>query len=126
MIICNRKNSPTGQYDGFVTYLLIGEESVGAKKISIQITDVDEDSEQFLHSHKPEQCCYIIEGKGLITVDDESREVFAGDAIYIPSNSRHGIKNIANGTLKYLTANSPCFGKIKEAELWPVKPRTDV
>jgi len=126
MIIRNKKNSATGQYDGFVTYLLIGEEDVGAKNISVQITDVDVNGEQFLHSHKPEQCYYIIEGKGIMTVDDETREVFAGDAIYVPSNSRHGIKNISSSPLKYLTANSPCFGKTKEAELWPLKPKTDV
>jgi phosphinothricin acetyltransferase len=126
MMIYNKKNSSTGQYDGFVTYLLIGEENVGAKNISIQITNVDVNGEQFLHSHKPEQCYYIIEGKGLMTVDDETKEVVAGDAIYLPSNSRHGIKNITNGPLKYLTANSPCFGKIKEAELWPLKPGTNV
>ncbi|MHC4479191.1 MAG: cupin domain-containing protein [Planctomycetota bacterium] len=125
MILCNKRNSPTGQYDGFVTYLLIGEENVGAKNISIQITDVDENGEQFLHSHKPEQCYYIIEGKGLMTVDDETREVFAGDAIYIPSHSQHGIRNIANGPLKYLTANSPCFGKIQETKIWPSNPKTD-
>ena len=39
-------------------------------------------------------------------------------AVFIPSNSTHGIKNIGNNRLTYLTANQ-AFGKQKEEELWP-------
>ncbi len=118
MLITNDKNTNIGKYDGFSTNLLIGESNSGSKEISIQITDVDPNSMQFLHSHEQEQCYYIISGMGLMIVDDETEEVQEGDAIFVPSNSTHGIKNIGNGILVYLTANQ-AFGKQREEKLWP-------
>jgi mannose-6-phosphate isomerase-like protein (cupin superfamily) len=118
MLITNRKNSNFGKYDGFSTNLLIGEINSGSKEISIQITDVEPNGMQFLHSHLQEQCYYIISGSGLIIIDDMSKEVSEGDAVFIPSNSKHGIKNIGKTNLTYLTANQ-AFGQQREKEIWP-------
>jgi len=118
MLITNRKNTRFGKYDGFSTNLLIGEINSGAKGISIQITDVEPNGMQFLHSHEQEQCYYVISGNGLMIIDDQNQVVKEGDAVLIPSNSTHGIKNIGNNKLTYLTANQ-AFGKQREEELWP-------
>ena len=118
MLITNRKNTRLGKYDGFSTNLLIGEINSDSKEISIQITDVEPNGMQFLHSHEQEQCYYIISGTGLMIIDDQTKEVKEGDAVFIPSNSTHGIKNIGNNRLTYLTANQ-AFGGQREIELWP-------
>jgi mannose-6-phosphate isomerase-like protein (cupin superfamily) len=55
-------------------------------------------------------------------IEDETREVTSGDAIYIPSNKKHGIKNIGNMDLEYLTANSTAFTKDYEDSLWLSEP----
>jgi mannose-6-phosphate isomerase-like protein (cupin superfamily) len=118
MLITNRANTRFGKYDGFSTRLLIGELNSGSKDISIQITDVDPNESQFLHSHEQAQCYYILSGTGRMIIDDQAEEVKEGDAVFVPSNATHGIKNIGNDTLTYLTANQ-AFGKQKEEELWP-------
>ncbi len=118
MLITNRKNTRTGVYDGFKTQLLIGELNSGSKEISIQITDVDPDKMQYLHSHDQAQCYYIISGRGQMIIDDEEKEVLKGDAVFIPPNSTHGIKNTGDLPLTYLTANQG-FGEKRERELWP-------
>jgi mannose-6-phosphate isomerase-like protein (cupin superfamily) len=118
MLITNRKNTRFGKYDGFSTNLLMGEINSGSQEISIQITDVEPQGMQFLHSHKEEQCYYVISGTGLMIIDDCTKEVKKGDAVFIPSNSKHGIKNIGNNILTYLTANQS-FGKMREQEIWP-------
>ena len=120
MIIKNHTNTPKGEYDGFMTHLLIGRSNVGANRVSIQITEVAVGGAQFLHTHEPEQCYYIIEGKGRMTVGEEAQEVKGGDAVYVPSNSRHGIENIGDCLLKYVTANSPAFDEETEARNWPL------
>ncbi|MCP3872542.1 MAG: cupin domain-containing protein [Desulfobacteraceae bacterium] len=117
MLVTNRENTKFEKYDGFSTNLLIGEINSGSKEISIQITDVEPNEMQFLHSHVQEQCYYIISGTGLIIIDDLSKEVKEGDAIFIPSNSTHGIKSIGKTNLTYLTANQ-AFGKQRENEIW--------
>ena len=98
--------------------MLIGEINSKSKEISIQITDVDPGEMQFLHSHEQEQCYYILRGKGLMIIDEETEEVKEGDAIYIPSGATHGIKNTGKIKLQYLTANKS-FGFIREKEVWP-------
>lgn len=120
MLITNCANTRSGRYDGFATSLLIGEINSGSKEISIQITEVEPNEMQFLHSHEQEQCYYIIKGTGLMIIDDEEAMVHAGDAVFIPSGCTHGIKNSGETVLSYLTANRS-FGNQKEIEIWPVK-----
>ncbi len=76
-----------------------------------------------MHSHDPEQCYYIIKGKGLMVIDGETSEVGAGDAVHIPSRIRHGIKNTGSVALEYLTANAPAFDADYENRLWPAEPK---
>jgi mannose-6-phosphate isomerase-like protein (cupin superfamily) len=45
---------------------------------------------------------YILEGKGIMHIDDEKKEVKPGQAIYIPANSKQYIENIENNELKFL------------------------
>jgi mannose-6-phosphate isomerase-like protein (cupin superfamily) len=80
---------------------LIGESNSGSKEISIQITDVEPNGMQFLHSHEQEQCYYITSGHGKMFIDDQIQDVKMGDAIFIPSNSTHGIENIGDNQLTY-------------------------
>ena len=120
MLITNKENTAIGKYDGFSTNLLIGELNSGSKEISIQITDVEPNGMQFIHSHKEEQCYFIVSGTGKMFIDNETQEVKKGDSIFIPSNSMHGIENIGKDVLTYLTANK-AFGIKKEKEIWQNK-----
>ena len=123
MEIYNKSNSKnTGELEMLTSYMLISSKNSLTQNISIQISEVPLRSEQPIHSHEPEQCYYIIKGKGLMIIEDESKEVSEGDAIYIPPNHKHGIKNIGNASLEYLTANSPVFSKEYEDSLWPAGP----
>ncbi|HML05711.1 MAG TPA: cupin domain-containing protein, partial [Methanobacterium sp.] len=45
---------------------------------------------------------YILQGKGIMHIDNESEEVQSGQAIYIPANSKQYIENIGNDELKFL------------------------
>ena len=123
MDIYNKNTSKnTGDLELLTSHMLISSKNSPAQNISIQISEVPLRSEQPIHSHEPEQCYYIIKGKGLMILAGESKEVSEGDAIYIPQNNKHGIKNIGNTILEYLTANSPVFSKEYEDSLWPAGP----
>jgi mannose-6-phosphate isomerase-like protein (cupin superfamily) len=125
MEIFNRDNSKnTGQLPILTSWMLIGPKNSSTQNLSIQISEVPIRSEQPIHQHEPEQCYYIIKGKGLMTIEDESKEVTSGDAVYIPSNANHGIKNIGDEVLKYLTANAPVFSEEYENRLWPSDPKS--
>lgn len=123
MDVFNRTNSRnTGRLSMLTSWMLISPRNAKSKNLSIQISEVPAGSGQPIHNHEPEQCYYIIKGNGLMTIEDEFREVKAGDAIFIPSNLKHGIKNTGDDTLEYLTANAPVFNEQYETALWPSEP----
>jgi mannose-6-phosphate isomerase-like protein (cupin superfamily) len=123
MEVFNRDNSKnTGEFKMLTSWMLISPLNTSSQNISMQISEVPVASEQPVHNHEPEQCYYIIKGKGLMIIEDESKEVAAGDAIFIPSNLKHGIKNIGNNILEYLTANAPVFTEEYEGTLWLSEP----
>ncbi len=123
MKIFNRSNSKnTGSLPILTSWMLIGSQNSSAQAISMQISEIPIGSEQPIHNHGPEQCYYIIRGKGLMIIEEETRDVHAGDAVYIPSNMKHGIKNLGDDVLEYLTVNSPMFVEQYENNLWPADP----
>jgi mannose-6-phosphate isomerase-like protein (cupin superfamily) len=123
MEIFNKSNSRnTGKLEILSSHMLISPQNSSAQNLSIQVSTIPIESEQPIHAHDPEQCYYIIKGTGLMIIEDETREVTSGDAIYIPSNKKHGIKNIGDMALEYLTANAPVFTKDYEDFFWPSDP----
>lgn len=62
------------------------------------------------HRHlKTEEIYYILEGRGSMQVDGETRAVVPGDAIAIPPGSAHKITNTGNGLLKFLCCCAPGY-----------------
>jgi mannose-6-phosphate isomerase-like protein (cupin superfamily) len=123
MEVFNRKNSKnTGELPILTSWMLISAQNSSTKNLSVQISEIPVGSEQPIHNHEPEQCYYIIKGTGLMIIENESKEVRAGDAVYIPSNLKHGIKNTGDDVLEYLTANAPVFSEQYENALWPAGP----
>jgi mannose-6-phosphate isomerase-like protein (cupin superfamily) len=108
--------------DNITSYLLISEEASGAKYITTSLVEMAIGGKQHIHSHETEQCYFILEGNGMMTVGDETKEVTSGMSIFIPSNAPHGLVNIGENILRYLSAGSPPFGKGNEINLWPLPP----
>ena len=62
------------------------------------------------HFHrKTEEIYYLLEGRGLMTLDQEQREVGPGDAIAIPPGAVHQIRNIGKDVLRFLCCCAPPY-----------------
>ena len=62
------------------------------------------------HFHRrTEEIYYIVAGRGLMQIGDESRAVGPGDAIAIPPGAVHTIANVGEGVLKFLCCCAPCY-----------------
>lgn len=62
------------------------------------------------HFHaRTEEIYYILEGRGQMTIGDESREVGPGDAIAIPPGAIHTIRNTGPAVLKFLCCCAPAY-----------------
>ncbi len=62
------------------------------------------------HYHaRTEEIYFITSGGGRIRIEDEVREVKAGDAIAIPPGRRHKLWNTGAGPLTLLCCCAPCY-----------------
>jgi mannose-6-phosphate isomerase-like protein (cupin superfamily) len=62
------------------------------------------------HRHRQiEEIYYVVEGRGLMTVGDEVREVEAGDAIYVPRGHRHTLENTGSEAIRLILVCGPAF-----------------
>ena len=62
------------------------------------------------HYHaRTEEIYFITAGQGRMRIEDETREVKAGDAIAIPPGKKHKLWNTGEGTLSLLCCCAPCY-----------------
>jgi len=61
------------------------------------------------HRLKISEVYFILQGQGVMYVEDESAEVHSGQAIYIPPNSTQHIRNTGDSDLKFLCIVDPAW-----------------
>jgi mannose-6-phosphate isomerase-like protein (cupin superfamily) len=80
---------------------LVTPETIGAQKISVNIMTCPARSVvRPLHAHRDiEEVLLILEGEGEAWVDGEIGKFKKGDAVWLPENSRHQVRNTGDGPL---------------------------
>jgi mannose-6-phosphate isomerase-like protein (cupin superfamily) len=68
------------------------------------------------HKLKTSEVYYILEGEGIMYIDEENAEIHSNQIIYIPPNSKQFIKNTGNTDLKFLCIVDPAWN-IKNEEI---------
>lgn len=68
------------------------------------------------HKLKTSEVYYILEGQGIMYINDESAEVSVDDTIYIPPNAKQYIKNTGTTDLKFLAIVDPAW-KVEDEEI---------
>lgn len=69
------------------------------------------------HKLKTSEVYYILQGEGLMHIDDESKKVYPGHTIYIPPNAKQSITNIGNADLIFLAIVDPAWREEDEIVL---------
>ena len=69
------------------------------------------------HMLKTSEVYYILEGEGEMHIDNESENIKAGQAIYIPPGSKQFIENVGKNDLKFLCIVDPAWKKEDEVVL---------
>ncbi|MBI5152418.1 cupin domain-containing protein [Candidatus Peregrinibacteria bacterium] len=71
----------------------------------------------YSHKLKTSEVYYILEGEGIMHIDNETARVEVGDTIYIPPNSSQYIENSGASDLKFLCIVDPAWKKEDEEVL---------
>ena len=90
-------------------YKIFDTENSGLKNVEIAMCIFSPGEVASFHYHKNlEEIYFILEGEGLIELDDKWYPVKVEDCIAIPRGLRHRIKNGSDSRiLKFLSINSP-------------------
>jgi mannose-6-phosphate isomerase-like protein (cupin superfamily) len=97
---------------------------LGSRNLTVTWVDVPPGAEQRAHSHsEAEQVYVIVRGRGQMQVAGDTEEVGAGDLVFIPPATQHGIVNDGTETLVYVSAASP---PVSMEELYSMELASDV
>jgi mannose-6-phosphate isomerase-like protein (cupin superfamily) len=61
------------------------------------------------HRLRTSEVYYILKGRGIMHIDDESREVSEGCAVYIPPNAVQHMENVGKDELEFLCIIDPAW-----------------
>ena len=125
MQVRSKQKAPRYERHGIVAHLLVSEWTTKAQFLTTTLVEMSPGGTQQPHSHEAEQCYFILEGEGRMTVGDERQLVTSGDCIFIPSNETHGLENTGRSGLRYFSAAAPSFGGVEALKrLWPLSVDT--
>lgn len=69
------------------------------------------------HQLKNSEVYYILEGEGVMHIEDDSAKVCPGQAVYIPPNAKQWIQNIGTIDLKFLCIVDPAW-RVEDEEVF--------
>ena len=116
--VVNVNEVPAGKIPGRETRDLINGKTVGAKTISLRITDVLP-GQVCTPGHTHTQCeevIFILSGKGDIKIGDEVFPMKVGDAVFLPIGVGHLIRNTSKDVMRMACSfSSPDFSRDLES-----------
>ena len=71
-------------------------EEIGAENFAMRLFEMEAGGNSPLHSHNWEHEVFILEGEGVVVDGEDEKKFKEGDAIFIPSNEKHQLKNNSN------------------------------
>ena len=112
MFIRSKNLADKRERSGLTSYFMLGRGDVEGDALAVTWVDVQPGRKQRLHNHPEVQIYVVIAGTGQMHIDESTRTIAAGDCIFIPSNAMHGIDNIGDSILSYISAATPAFNLV--------------
>ncbi|MFH2048441.1 MAG: cupin domain-containing protein [bacterium] len=78
-------------------------------RYSLAHSTIPPNQKSLMHRLNSDEVYFIILGKGIVHIDNESVEVGANDTIEIPANSQQWIENITDKDLVFLCIVDPAW-----------------
>jgi mannose-6-phosphate isomerase-like protein (cupin superfamily) len=95
-------------HDGAYSKLVFGPETEHGALIDYRISSYQPKGYVARHAHKvQEQVYHVLEGEGVIEIDDARRVVRRHDVIFIPPGVAHAIRNTGLDNLVFLVITVP-------------------
>ena len=97
-----------GHFGGALSKELAGPETTGSSRVDFRISRYAPAAYVGEHVHKvQEQVYYVLEGEGILTLDDTKNLMRPHDYVYVPPGVRHSFTNTGTQGLVFLVITTP-------------------
>jgi quercetin dioxygenase-like cupin family protein len=97
-----------GHFGGALSKALVGPENSGSSLMDFRISRYAPNAYVEEHVHKvQEQVYYVLEGEGLLTLNEEKHVMRPHDYVYVPPGVRHSFTNTGLSGLVFLVVTTP-------------------
>ncbi len=97
-----------GHFGGALSKELAGPTTTGSSRVDFRISRYAPMAYVQEHVHKvQEQVYYVLEGEGILTLDDKKQLMRAHDYVYVPPGIRHSFTNTGTDGLVFLVVTTP-------------------
>jgi quercetin dioxygenase-like cupin family protein len=97
-----------GHFGGALSKALVGPANSGSRRIDFRISRYAPSAYVQEHVHKvQEQIYYVLEGEGILTLNEERHLMRAHDYVYVPPGVRHSFTNTGLNGLVFLVVTTP-------------------
>lgn len=97
-----------GHFGGALSKELAGPETTGSSRVDFRISRYAPMAYVQEHVHRvQEQVYYVLEGEGILTLDDTKNLMRPHDYVYVPPGVRHSFTNTGTDGLVFLVITTP-------------------
>jgi quercetin dioxygenase-like cupin family protein len=97
-----------GHFGGALSKELAGPQTVGSERVDFRISRYAPAAYVGEHVHKvQEQVYYVLEGEGILTLNEVKHLMRPHDYVYVPPGIRHSFTNTGTGGLVFLVITTP-------------------
>jgi mannose-6-phosphate isomerase-like protein (cupin superfamily) len=97
-----------GHHGGALSKLLVHPDTTGSRHLDHRISAYQPKAFVAPHAHKvQEQVYHVLDGEGLMEIEETRRVVRRHDVVFIPPGIRHAIYNTGLTDLVFLVVTSP-------------------
>jgi quercetin dioxygenase-like cupin family protein len=97
-----------GHFGGALSKALVGPGNSGSSRIDFRISRYAPNAYVAEHLHKvQEQIYYVLEGEGILTLNEAEHLMRPHDYVYVPPGVRHSFTNTGLSGLVFLVVTTP-------------------
>jgi mannose-6-phosphate isomerase-like protein (cupin superfamily) len=97
-----------GHFGSALSKALVDPDNSGSRRVDFRISRYAPMAHVAEHVHKvQEQIYYVLEGEGMLTLDDASHLMRAHDYVYVPPGVRHSFTNSGLAPLVFFVVTTP-------------------
>jgi len=99
-----------GHFGGALSKELAGPETTGSSRVDFRISRYAPMAYVQEHVHQvQEQVYYVLEGEGVLTLDEARHLMRPHDYVYVPPGVRHSFTNTGTNGLVFLVVTTPAI-----------------